>query len=90
MLTLRNTRRCLVEGNFFLDTEHEHKTEGVRLFGADHRIVNNYFEGLKAGAIIIRTGDIEQRTKARYEYEAENGGACAGGSQHHHQLRNGV
>lgn len=74
MLTLRSTHRCLVEGNVFIDTEHEDKTEGVRLFGADHRIINNYFEGLSAGAIIIRTGDVEYRTKARYEYEAENDG----------------
>ena len=74
MLTLRSTHRCLVEGNVFIDTEHEDKTEGVRLFGADHRIVNNYFEGLSAGAVIIRTGDVEYRTKARYEYEAENNG----------------
>ncbi len=73
-LTLRNTHRCLVEGNFFFDTEQEKRTAGVRLFGSDHRIINNYFEGLKGAAVIIRTGDVEQRTKARYEYEAENDG----------------
>lgn len=44
-LSLRVGDRCVVEGNFFLGRKAPH-TGGVHVFGEDHRIVNNYFEGL--------------------------------------------
>lgn len=45
-LTLRHGNRCLVEGNYFLG-QHAKRTGGVRIIGEDHRVVNNYFEGLE-------------------------------------------
>ena len=44
-LVMRHGNRCLVEGNFFFGRGVE-GTGGVRIIGEDHRIVNNYFEGL--------------------------------------------
>jgi poly(beta-D-mannuronate) lyase len=46
-LTLRYARRDIVEGNFFI------ATPGVRAYGKQHRIRNNYFEG---GQIILGDG----------------------------------
>jgi poly(beta-D-mannuronate) lyase len=45
--TLRYARRDVVEGNFFLDTK------GLRAYGRQHRIRNNYFEG---GQIVLGDG----------------------------------
>ena len=45
-LTLRHGNGCLVEGNFFLGEEVS-GTGGVRIIGEDHRVVNNYFLGLR-------------------------------------------
>ncbi|WP_345685766.1 polysaccharide lyase 6 family protein [Novipirellula caenicola] len=48
-LTLRHGHRCLVDGNIFLG--HQAKgTGGVRIIGSDHRVTNNYFEGLRGDA----------------------------------------
>jgi poly(beta-D-mannuronate) lyase len=46
-LTLRYARRDVVEGNFFIGTP------GLRAYGKQHRIRNNYFEG---GQIILGDG----------------------------------
>jgi poly(beta-D-mannuronate) lyase len=48
-LTLRHGNRCLVDGNVFLGKE-ERGTGGVRIIGSDHRVINNYFEGLRGDA----------------------------------------
>lgn len=45
-LTLRHGDHCLVEGNFFLGQGKRH-TGGVRIIGADHRVINNYFADLQ-------------------------------------------
>ena len=39
-LTLRHGNENLVDGNFFLDGKN-----GIRLYGHNHKIINNYFEG---------------------------------------------
>jgi len=44
-LTLRHGNRCLVDANTFLGGGRG-QTGGVRVIGEDHRVVNNYFEGL--------------------------------------------
>jgi poly(beta-D-mannuronate) lyase len=46
-LTLRYARRDVVEGNFFI------ATPGLRAYGKEHRIRNNYFEG---GQLILGDG----------------------------------
>ena len=48
-LTLRHGHRCLVDGNIFLGHEVK-RTGGVRIIGSDHRVTNNYFEGLRGDA----------------------------------------
>jgi poly(beta-D-mannuronate) lyase len=44
-LSLRHGDRNLVYGNFFLG-ENVEGTGGIRVYGNDHKIFNNYFEGL--------------------------------------------
>ena len=50
VLSLRVGDRCTVEGNFFLGQDTPH-TGGVHVFGQDHRIINNYFSGLKGSGV---------------------------------------
>lgn len=62
-LSLRHGNESLVEGNFFLGEEVE-GTGGVRIYGSDHRIINNYFEGLAGtkwdAPITLTFGDEEE------------------------------
>jgi poly(beta-D-mannuronate) lyase len=44
-LTLRHGKRCMVEGNWFLGRGLP-QTGGVRIIDEDHRVMNNYFDGL--------------------------------------------
>src|SRR2546423_793598 len=46
-LTLRHGNRCIVEGNWFFG-RHKPGTGGIRVIGEDHRVFNNYLEGLEA------------------------------------------
>lgn len=48
-LTLRHGHRCLVEGNVFIGRK-KRGTGGVRIIGRSHRVINNYFEGLRGDA----------------------------------------
>lgn len=43
--TLRHGNRCVVDGNWFIGGRNDN-AGGVRVFGDDHRVTNNYFEGL--------------------------------------------
>ncbi|HRQ64363.1 MAG TPA: polysaccharide lyase 6 family protein [Xanthomonadaceae bacterium] len=60
-LTLRHGNRNRVDGNFFLFNQG-----GIRLYGHDHRIVNNYFEGNSGigakGTLVINSGCNEEDT----------------------------
>ncbi len=44
-LTLRHGNRCTVEKNFFIGNRLD-LTGGVRVIGEDHKVINNYFQGL--------------------------------------------
>lgn len=61
-LCLRSGNRSIVEGNFFLG-EGKTGTGGIRLYGNDHRIFNNYFEGLTGStwdaALTLTNGDYD-------------------------------
>jgi L-fucose mutarotase/ribose pyranase (RbsD/FucU family) len=64
-LTARQGNRSLMYGNFFLG-EGVADTGGIRAYGNDHKIFNNYFEGLTAtdatgnySAISITNGDAD-------------------------------
>ena len=50
-IVLRHGNRNRVEGNYLVDG-----TEGVRIYGNDHRIVNNYLAGLSGRALVIGSG----------------------------------
>lgn len=62
-LSLRHGNKSVVEGNFFLG-ENASGTGGVRIYGSDHRIVNNYFEGLTGtlwdAPVTLTKGDAEE------------------------------
>ena len=55
MLTLRHGNRCVVENNFFL-AHHKRGSGGIRVIGEDHRILNNYIDGVAQGGIWITAG----------------------------------
>ncbi|MFI5806099.1 polysaccharide lyase 6 family protein [Streptomyces sp. NPDC051561] len=50
-IVLRHGNRNRVEGNYLLDG-----TEGLRIYGNDHVIVNNYLSGLSGRALVIGSG----------------------------------
>jgi poly(beta-D-mannuronate) lyase len=62
VVALRCGNRGTVEGNFFLG-ERKTDTGGVRLHGDDHRVFNNYFEGLTgtgySAPLAIPNGDAD-------------------------------
>ncbi len=66
-LCLRSGNRNTVEGNFFLGIGKT-GTGGIRLYGNDHQIFNNYFEGLTGSTwdavLTLTNGD----------YDGENSG----------------
>lgn len=54
-LVLRHGHRSLVEGNFFFGGRRR-RTGGVRVHGSDHRVVNNYLQGLGLFSISLPAG----------------------------------
>ncbi len=70
-ISLRHGNRNRVEGNYFFgggaecssDDNGTYCTGGVRLYGEDHVVINNYFEGLKGerwdAPITLTEGDAE-------------------------------
>jgi hypothetical protein len=64
-LSLRHGDRNTVEGNFFFG-EGKAGTGGVRLYGDDHRVYNNYFQGLTGtrwdAPIAVTNGDADYTT----------------------------
>ena len=61
-LSLRHGNRTSVYGNFFLG-ENKSGTGGIRIYGDDHLIYNNYFEGLEGttwdAPITLTNGDYD-------------------------------
>lgn len=55
-VTMRHGHRSLIEGNFFFGGARP-RTAGVRVHGSDHRVVNNYLEGLGQFSISLPAGD---------------------------------
>ena len=55
MLTLRHGNRCVVENNFII-AHHKRGSGGIRVIGEDHKIVNNYIDGVYQGGIWITSG----------------------------------
>ena len=61
-LSLRHGNRSVVAGNFFFG-ESKSGTGGIRMYGDDHQIYNNYFEGLTGtrwdAPITLTNGDYD-------------------------------
>ncbi len=61
-VSLRSGNRNTICGNFFFG-EGKSGTGGVRIYGDDHRVINNYFQGLQGdkwdAAITLTNGDYE-------------------------------
>lgn len=69
-LSLRNGSGALVEGNVFL-TGGTPDGGGIRVIGANHRVVNNYVEGVRTtnsarGGLVLMAGDASQGAGAYY------------------------
>ncbi|HEY2955370.1 MAG TPA: polysaccharide lyase 6 family protein [Candidatus Eisenbacteria bacterium] len=66
-VTLRHGDRSAVEGNFFFG-DGKQGTGGVRLYGDDHVVFNNYFEGLTGtgwdAPLALTNGDADYDTSA--------------------------
>ena len=60
-LGLRLGRENQIEGNFFF-CESKDGVGGVRVFGDDAKIFNNYFEGLTVPAIVLSNGSADAGT----------------------------
>lgn len=64
-LSLRHGNRSVINGNYFFG-EGKAGTGGVRVYGDDHKIFNNYFEGLTGynwdAALTLTNGDYDGGT----------------------------
>jgi poly(beta-D-mannuronate) lyase len=58
-LTSRHGHNNTFYGNFFLGDGVESEQAGIRIYGNDHKIYNNYFENLTKDAIILDNGNFD-------------------------------
>ncbi|UQZ83789.1 Chondroitinase-B precursor [Paenibacillus konkukensis] len=58
-LTLRHGNGTEVYGNYFIGDGVKQGVGGIRVYGADHKIYNNYFQGLAVEGILIDNGDVD-------------------------------
>ncbi|WP_246321093.1 chondroitinase-B domain-containing protein [Paenibacillus germinis] len=61
-LTSRHGHNNSFYGNFFLGDGVETEEAGIRIYGNDHKIYNNYMENLTANAIILDNGNYDGGT----------------------------
>jgi poly(beta-D-mannuronate) lyase len=68
-ITLRHGGHCVVDGNFFFGRS-DGKSGGIRVIGAGHTIVNNYFEnvGPTAGGVIALTTAMREPKPTEYQH----------------------
>ncbi|EME63496.1 polysaccharide lyase 6 family protein [Amycolatopsis decaplanina] len=52
-IVLRHGNKTLVDSNFILNGQ-----EGIRIYGNDHTIVNNYLSGLSSRALVVGSGTV--------------------------------
>ncbi|MER7521217.1 polysaccharide lyase 6 family protein [Streptomyces sp. NPDC126499] len=70
-IVLRHGNRTTVEGNHLLGGE-----DGVRLYGNDHLVVNNYFGGLTGRALVIGSGTTRDHHSGETTEERRGNDAC--------------
>jgi poly(beta-D-mannuronate) lyase len=61
-LTSRHGHNNSFYGNFFLGDGVESAQDGIRVYGNDHKIYNNYMEKLTGKAILLDSGDYDGGT----------------------------
>ena len=69
-ITLRHGGHCTVDGNFFFGKSNG-KSGGVRVIGAGHTIVNNYFENVGTsggGGVIALTSAMREPKPTDYQH----------------------
>ncbi|WP_406099274.1 polysaccharide lyase 6 family protein [Streptomyces sp. NBC_01013] len=70
-IVLRHGNRSTVEGNHLIGG-----TDGVRIYGNDHRIVNNYLSGLSGRALVVGSGTTRDHHEGETEDERRGNDAC--------------
>ncbi|MFI6940050.1 polysaccharide lyase 6 family protein [Streptomyces sp. NPDC050418] len=70
-IVLRHGNRSTVQGNHLLDGG-----EGIRLYGNDHRIVNNHVSGLSGRALVIGSGSTRDHHAGETKDERRGNDAC--------------
>jgi hypothetical protein len=75
-VSLRHGNETVIEGNFFFGEGIE-GTGGVRIYGSNHKIINNFFQGLNGtkwdAPITLTQGDVESTsTSLSSHYRIEN------------------
>ena len=70
-IVLRHGNRNRVEGNYLIDGK-----AGIRLYGNDHTIVNNYLSGLSGDALVIGSGSTRDHHSGETETERRGNDAC--------------
>ncbi|MFE4797471.1 chondroitinase-B domain-containing protein [Streptomyces sp. NPDC056708] len=70
-IVLRHGNRSTVEGNYVIGG-----TDGVRLYGNDHLIVNNYLSGLSSRALVIGSGTTRDHNSGETAGERRGNDAC--------------
>ncbi|MGD8238382.1 MAG: polysaccharide lyase 6 family protein, partial [Armatimonadota bacterium] len=62
-VVLRHGNRCVAEGNFFFCTDGKPGVGGVRIYGDDQRVINNYFQDLTGkgdeAPLVLCNGDTD-------------------------------
>ncbi len=70
-IVLRHGNRSTVEGNYLLGG-----TDGLRLYGNDHLVVNNYLAGLSGRALVIGSGTTRDHNSGETTEERRGNDAC--------------
>ncbi|MGW2089930.1 chondroitinase-B domain-containing protein [Streptomyces sp. NPDC001880] len=70
-IVLRHGNRSTVEGNYLIGG-----SEGVRLYGNDHLIVNNYLSGLSGRALVVGSGTTRDHNSGETKDERRGNDAC--------------
>ncbi|MGC0417899.1 chondroitinase-B domain-containing protein [Embleya sp. AB8] len=84
-IVLRHGNRSTVEGNYLIGG-----TDGIRIYGNDHVIVNNYLSGLSGRALVVGSGSTRDHTPGETESQRRGNDACDRVVIAHNSLINNV
>ncbi|MEU7075567.1 polysaccharide lyase 6 family protein [Streptomyces narbonensis] len=81
-IVLRHGNRTTVDGNHIVDG-----IDGVRVYGNDHLVVNNYLSGLSGRALVIGSGSTRDHHEGETTEERRGNDACDRAVITHNTLR---